>query len=175
MNSTDEPATELQLNQLERRGYQPTHPLSRAEAAHLLRELATCSETPAALVAEGLTGATPQDAHGLRLALETARRNLSDTPTGQSDQPQHELAAAFARRQQFWVDTCREPGQRQTHSEQVLDLHMRFGCRFLAPTSEQTKEILESLDTALPNWDRDHPELFFQSLELNFHELLRHC
>jgi hypothetical protein len=33
--------------------------------------------------------------------------------------------------------------------------------------------VLEALDAAMPLWDRDHPELFYQALELNFPQLVR--
>jgi hypothetical protein len=172
MNWTDEPATEPQINQLRRFGYQPAHPLTRGEAAHLLRDLEAHSETPATMAAEGLREITKQEAHGLRVALENARRAVTGGPP---DQAQHELAAATAKRQQFWVDTCCDPGKMQAPSAQVLELYMRYGCRFLAPTHEQAQEILDALDLAMPIWDRDHPDLFYQTLELNFRELLRHA
>jgi len=38
----------------------------------------------------------------------------------------------------------------------------------------QVQSILEALDSALPAWDRDSPEMFYRTLELNFPELLRH-
>lgn len=57
---------------------------------------------------------------------------------------------------------------------QVLELYQLYGCRFDTPTHSQVQEILEALDGASSHWDRDHPELFYQTLELNFPHLLRH-
>jgi hypothetical protein len=37
----------------------------------------------------------------------------------------------------------------------------------------QVQHILDALDAALPNWEREHPDLFYKTLELNFPELLR--
>lgn len=59
-------------------------------------------------------------------------------------------------------------------SKQVIDLYRRFGCRFCEPTHEQVDEVLGALDAAMPQWDTLHPELFYQTLELNFPELVRH-
>jgi len=173
MNWTEEPATEPQLTQLKRFGYQPLHPLTRSEAAHALRDLETNPQTPAVLEAEGLREINKQEALSLRLAVENARRAIAGAPPDQSDPARCELAAAIDRRQQFWVDTCCDPGRMQFPSAQVLDLYMRFGCRFLPPTREEVQDVLDALDIALPTWDRDHPELFYQTIELNFHTLLR--
>jgi hypothetical protein len=58
-------------------------------------------------------------------------------------------------------------------SAHALALHRSYGCRFSSPSLQQVQGILNALDAALPSWERDHPELFFQTLELNFSELLR--
>jgi hypothetical protein len=83
------------------------------------------------------------------------------------------LGVAAGKRQDFWIDTCREPPQMQDCSAQVLDLFMRYGCRFIAPSGEQVQEILNALDLLMPLWDRQQPELFYQTMELNFPELNR--
>jgi hypothetical protein len=49
------------------------------------------------------------------------------------------------------------------------------GCRFFAPNYEQVQEVLDALDNAMPLWDHDNPELFYQTLELNFPHLARRC
>jgi hypothetical protein len=82
------------------------------------------------------------------------------------------LEAALYDRRQFWMDTCREVLEMQTASRQVLELHIEHGCRFRVPSHTQVQYILDALDSALPGWDRDHPELFYRTLELNFPELL---
>jgi hypothetical protein len=35
------------------------------------------------------------------------------------------------------------------------------------------KAVLDALDGAMPLWDKEHPELFYQTLEINFPELVR--
>jgi molybdopterin-guanine dinucleotide biosynthesis protein A len=55
---------------------------------------------------------------------------------------------------------------------QVQELYRKHGCRFAEPTSEQVRGILDALDRAMPHWEREHPELFYQTLELSFPELL---
>jgi hypothetical protein len=35
------------------------------------------------------------------------------------------------------------------------------------------QHILDALDSAAPFWDKEHPELFYQTLQLNFPELVR--
>jgi hypothetical protein len=51
---------------------------------------------------------------------------------------------------------------------------MKNGCQYVEPTREQTQDIHDALDIALPAWEKEHPELFYQTLELNFPELRKH-
>jgi hypothetical protein len=79
-----------------------------------------------------------------------------------------------AERREFWLDTCREITEMHHASARVLELYRHHGCRFCAPTQSEVQEVLEALDTAMTNWEREHPELFYQTLELNFPLLVRH-
>ena len=75
-------------------------------------------------------------------------------------------------RQEFWLDTCREVNQMHLGSAQVQEFYRKHGCRFAPPTPAQVCGILDALDGAMPYWEKDHPELFYQTLELSFPELL---
>jgi hypothetical protein len=75
----------------------------------------------------------------------------------------------------FWGDTCREITEMHKASERVLRLYQKFGCRFTVPSRQQVQSVLEALDSALPQWEKQHPELFYTTLELNFPELVRHA
>jgi len=77
-----------------------------------------------------------------------------------------------ARRQEFWLDTCLGVAHLHFACVQVQELYRKHGCRFAAPTAEQVRGILDALDGAMPQWEKDHPELFYQTLELSFPELL---
>lgn len=83
------------------------------------------------------------------------------------------MAATTTSRVEFWLDSCREVREMRHGSMQVLELYQRFGCGLIAPSQRQAQEVLDALDTAMPMWDRDHIELFYQALELNFPELFR--
>ncbi len=63
----------------------------------------------------------------------------------------------------------------QVSSHDTIELYRKFGCRFCEPTRGQVEEVLTALDSAMPKWDTLHPELFYQTLELNFPELVRHA
>lgn len=104
-------------------------------------------------------------AYALRQAVESARRE------GRRDK----VLPAAHRRLQFWTDTCREAMQMQSPCSQAIELHRQHGCRFCVPAPRQVEYILDALDVALPSWDREHPALFFTTLELNYPELLRQC
>ncbi len=58
-------------------------------------------------------------------------------------------------------------------SQQMIDLYRMHGCRFCEPSPKQVQDVVEALDSALPQWETVHPELFYQTLELNFPELVR--
>jgi hypothetical protein len=83
------------------------------------------------------------------------------------------LEVALANRQDFWLETCRDPLKKLAGSHEVLELYRQYGCVFDTPTREQVQEILDALDVAMPQWDLERPDLFFQTLELNFKELHR--
>jgi hypothetical protein len=83
-------------------------------------------------------------------------------------------AAGGAARVEFWVDTCREITDMRMASKQVIDLYREQGCRFCVPTPNRVQNVLDALDSAMPQWEQQHRELFYQTLELNFPELVRH-
>jgi hypothetical protein len=79
-----------------------------------------------------------------------------------------------AKRQEFWLDTCRGVAHVHSGCAQVQHLYRKHGCRFTLPTLEQVRGILDALDRAMPKWESEHPELFYQTLELSFPELVIH-
>ena len=173
MSGLSEQATESQLGRLRQFGYSADCPLTKAEAAHLI-SLLEAHPQPAHAGSGGVE-APSRAAYALRLSIEHTRRALAEAGTAQSDHLQHSLDVAVAKRVDFWTESCRNPTRMQSRSASGMELYMKHGCRFLAPTREQTQGILNALDAASPIWDRDNPELFYQTLELNFPELLRHA
>ena len=61
----------------------------------------------------------------------------------------------------------------QHGSQKVIEFYRKYGCRFCAPSSQQVHHVLNALDSAISSWEKEHPELFYQTLELNFPELVR--
>ncbi|HEV2209354.1 MAG TPA: hypothetical protein VG167_11300 [Verrucomicrobiae bacterium] len=192
----DEPATEQQLMHLRNAGVPVSRPLTRTEAARLIREvrknparaleLSVPANAPSALPQRGsgeppppmamasngeISESTRMHAFKLREAGEAAHRAQAANPNAPNVLADA-VCTANARRE-FWLDTCREYKEMRIASMQVFELYQRYGCRFFAPNGQQTQEILTALDSALPSWDRDHPELFYQALELNFPQLVR--
>jgi hypothetical protein len=149
MDLTSE-ATQQQIAFLEQHGHSPRGPLTRAEAADLIRKLRTTEPEP-----------MPPNDH-----LAMYHLGMSFRISGAHSM--EELRA------EFWLDTCREATQMKTGSMQVHELNKAHGCRFAIPSREEVQEVLIALDTACPDWEVAHPELFFSTLELNFPELVRH-
>lgn len=172
MNWTEGPATWKQLRYLNQLGYKPDHALTKAEAVELIRQRGGRPELFTSLETD-VPRPSPQTAGELRSRVGLAKLGVSQATVAELDRAQQTLATAQTERQSFWVETCRDSGKALTNSTQVLELYRQYGCRFSTPLPKQVQYILDALDAALPSWDAQHPELFFQTLELNFPELLK--
>jgi hypothetical protein len=202
MDWVDEPATEQQLIYLRELGFTLGTPLRMTEAARLIRELrrnpgrlAAATTTTTAVVepagfaarssppvpqavkpratANDFSESTRVHVHKLRAAVEAAHRALAANSNGPNVRA--DAAASIHSRQEFWLDTCREVKEMRIGSVPVFELYQMQGCRFFPPNHEQVQELLDALDAAMPLWDRDNPELFYQTLELNFPHLVKRC
>ena len=164
MNLTQQPATETQLNYLRQHGVEPGHVLSRAEAVELIRNLGAHG-------AAGAGAAQLETPFPLRQAVARAMSALASASPANLDQCQRDLERAKKEREGFWLDTCKGTTLMANCTQLVHDLYRRKGCLFCVPVSRQAQDVLNALDGAHPSWDRDHPEIFYQTLELNFPEL----
>ena len=109
----------------------------------------------------------------LRQKVEQAQRAIIMAGRMKTEKMEHELAEAMAERQEFWIDTCLGVGKGHIACSQIPELYQEYGCRFESPSRNDVQYILDALDQAMAQWDKDHPELFFQTLELNFPTLVR--
>ncbi|HLH52125.1 MAG TPA: hypothetical protein VKY92_00700 [Verrucomicrobiae bacterium] len=99
--------------------------------------------------------------------------NYQDEPASEGKTGPQGRPAGLLEREEFWADTCREIPQMQHPSPAILDLYRRYGCRFCTPGRQQIQDILSALDPAVPSWEKEHPELFYQTLELNYPEMVK--
>jgi hypothetical protein len=106
--------------------------------------------------------------------VEIARRALETPGDDSGEVCRHAFDSAVARRQEFWMDSCREMREMKLGSRSAINLYHKHGCLLYPPSSLQVQAILDALDSAAASWDRDHPELFYETLSLNFPELRRH-
>ncbi len=173
MEFTDEPATWKQLKYLRQLGYQPDHRLSKSEATSLIYSLGGQTGGEAGLAPNRTEETTARGPSHLHARVENAQSAVAKAQQAEAERCRHELIKVVAERQEFWIDTCREAARMHSHAMPVLELYRKYGCLYNEPTHGQAQDILDALDSALPNWDRDHPELFYQTLGLNFPELLR--
>lgn len=171
MNWTDEPGTGNSIGADRRRANSGTDESQVIETTPRFDPLRGHKpHRPASGVGDGGLAAAP----GLRAAVEEARRAVDSARLETREQAAGALTMAIGLRQQFWIDTCCDPAQMHAPSGQVLEHYMKWGCRFVAPTRDQAQVVLDALDAALPHWDRDHAELFYETLQLNFPEIYRH-
>jgi hypothetical protein len=174
MDWSNEPATWKQLKYLREHGFTPPRPLNKAEALELIRGFGGTAVEIAAPVANQLRETTVNcNAYQLRSDVEKAKKRLQAAMASEFESAQVRLNSAISKRQEFWMDTCREARHVHLASLQVHELYQKHGCRFELPKNKDVQYILDALDSAVPNWDRDHPELFYQTLELNFPSLVR--
>jgi hypothetical protein len=189
MDWPDEPASEQQVMHLKNLGFVPTAHLTMTEAARLIRQYQRnlrrggnvsnlkplappgSDSTETQLGAGGVSESARNVAHRLHETAANAKRAMAVAP--QAANVRADLVSANATRLEFWLDTCRDIREMQIGSVQVYEFHHDYGHRLFAPTREQVQEILDALDTAIPSWDKEHPELFYKTLELNFPNLVR--
>ena len=173
MNWTEQPATWKQLRYLKRVGYKHDHALTKTEASELIAKFGGPAERLASVAEPPSHQTSKHEAYQLRLSVEEAKQRVVEAEAFGRVNAELDLALAVSKRQRFWVDTCCNPTQMQGASGQVVDFYRKFGCRFDTPATKAVQVILDALDSAMPSWDREHPALFYQTLELNFSHLLR--
>jgi len=189
MDWPDEPASEQQVIHLRRLGVAATPNLTMTEAARLIRQCqrnlhqtpsgtnsySRANSSPASSTPPGKADSVqprePSLAPRFHQTTVRAKRLIPMAPVATCAPA--DLAAARVRRVDFWLDTCRDMREMVVGNVQVYQLHHDYGHRLFAPTREQAEEILDALDTALPSWDKEHPELFYKTLELNYPDLIR--
>jgi hypothetical protein len=171
MDWSDEPATWRQLKSLKELGYTLERRLTRVEAAEIIHNLGGKPEV--ALSAAAVQEKPKISPLQLRHKVEQIKRDLAVAGWSKTEKMAQDLKAAMAERQQFWIDTCHGVPQGQVASLEIPELYQKFGCRFHAPSRNDVQYILDALDQAMPSWDKDHPGLFFQTLELNFPAVVR--
>ena len=164
MNGTVEPATARQLDYLREHGFAADYPLSKTEAVELIRSLFSHP------------GAVPHERRGphyYRERVEGARHALETGCVSELTDARLKLEAAMTQREEFWRDTCREGSELPHGSPEAMELYRTRGCCFCTPSRGQVEAVLEALDSGMPDWDAEHPELFYDTLQLNFPELQR--
>jgi len=165
MDFIDEPATWKQLRDLNRCGYQPDRRLTKDEASRLISKFR--GEPAAERAAEKAQARPTPNARQVFLSVATGGEGHNG---GTSEQ----YVPSKDERQEFWLSTCRGTTRIPCATRQVLELYRKHGCLFCEPTPKQVQDILDALDCAMPRWEKEHPELFYQALKLNFPELVRH-
>jgi len=186
MDWPDEPASEQQVVRLKSLGCVPTAHLTMTEAARLIRQYQkslrqtgsipslkpSASNAPAnPAVSATLSESARNMAHRLHETAANAKHAMAVAPGAANVRA--DVVAAIAARVEFWLDTCREVREMQIATVQVYELHHDYGHRLFAPTREQVQEVLDALDVGIPLWDKEHPDLFYKTLELNFPNLVR--
>jgi len=175
MNWIEGPATWKQLRFLSQHGVKPDKALTKAEASELIRKHGGDPDKLVIAAAESspTQSLVQESAHQLRMGVETAMQALAAPGAAARDKLHHELSMAISKRQEFWLDTCRDVRKTFSATAQAHELYQKHGCRFATPMPKHVQHILDALDSAAPFWDKDHPELFYQTLQLNFPELVR--
>jgi hypothetical protein len=173
MDWSDEPATWRQLKSLRELGYAVERRLTKVEAAEIIRSLGGKSEPAPSAIATAVQDRPKVGPLHLRHKVEQARREMATAGWSKTEKMAHQLATVIAERQQFWMDSCQGMTRSELACLEIPELYQKYGCRFELPSRADVQYILDALDQAMSTWDKDHPELFFQTLELNFPTLVR--
>ena len=174
MDWSNEPATWKQLKYLREHGFTPPRPLNKAEALELIRGFGGTAVEIAAPVANQLRETTVNcNAYQLRSDVEKARKSLQAAMASEFESAQVRLNSAISKRQEFWMDTCREARHVHLASLQVHELYQKHGCRFELPKKQGRAIYPGCARFRRSQLGSDHPELFYQTLELNFPSLVR--
>jgi hypothetical protein len=156
----EDPATEKQLAYLLKFGYTPSGPLTRGDASDLIEKFSDDPER-CKIRDENQTQEMVQQEAATAWNLHT------EVNQAKAD-PEEDLEFATGQRLEFWGGTFNVA---KAEDGQGLELHMSYGRLFEAPSEKQIQEIIDALDAQFPEWDRDNPELFYQTVELNHPEL----
>ena len=179
MSWRDEAATEKQIKYLAEFGYVADRPLSKGEASDLISQFSEDDERcrirddNQRVREEGSFEEDQKQAFRIHQQLEEALKELANAQRGEIQDWKEEVTALTRARIDFWKDTFRDIADMADFCEQAGNLSAGFGFRFKIPTTKQIQSILDALDKAWAVWDRDKPTIFFETLELNFPELLR--
>ena len=174
MDWENQPATWKQLRYLKQHGHKPDRHLTKTAAEELIVSMGgpatTVAEAPPP-VPVAVRQSPREEAYQLRSAVEQAKKAVSAARREDLHRTEQNLAMAISKREMFWIDTCRDPTRMQAACGAVLDFYRKYGCSLEAPSHKQLREVLSALDSALPLWEREHPELLYKTLELNYPEL----
>jgi hypothetical protein len=158
----DDPASDKQLAYLSKFGYTHVGPLSKGEASKLIGEF---EEDPERCRIRDASSRKASEASVEELAKGEAYQLHSDVVNAD----RCDLKLAKQTRIAFWTAAF-------SPSDEFLmpyELYEAYGQHYRKPKREQIQHILDALDAAMPTWDRDHTELFFETLKINFPELKR--
>lgn len=188
-----EPATERQLQYLEQLGQDLGGlNLTKAEASELIAKLCadqTGPEPEPEVEEETTEEYIEHEAYRLHEEIDSARASLNseeNSPLPDAEEEQDlvereksiadcraDLKLAQDSRIEFWLLTFEKIDLSGSYIS-TSDYYDKWGKRFKKPKRAQVEAILDALDSsAAPAWDKDHPELFYRTLEINFPVLLR--
>ena len=179
MSWDTEPATEKQLAYLKMFGYVPENPLSKSAAHDLIDQF---EEDPERREIRRQNQKRESDAYELELRellafylhrdCDDAARKLENAPDKFKREATAKLKSCKKSRLDFWKNSI-NCDERLSECYQGFMFYRQWGCQFKTPSAEKIQAILDALDSKLPTWDKDNPKLFYETLEINFPELLR--
>jgi hypothetical protein len=175
MNWDAEPATQNQLAYLKLFGYVPENPLTKSAAHDLLDQF---EEDPARREIRRQNQLREANEYEKDLAFnlhrdcDEAARKSQDAPDKYNREAAAKLRDCQKYRVLFWKDTF-GGNEHLAECDQGWLFFRKWGCQFKTPSAEKIQAVLGALDSKLPTWDKDNPKLFYETLELNFPELLR--
>ncbi len=123
--------------------------------------------------------ALEQQIASTRELIESTESKIGDQPT-EIKEAKEELRYRQSLRAKFWKATFTQLGADPDDIEDLIDycdvidrFYDGYGHYFKVPTLKQVDDILEVLDKALPDWDKQEPQSFYEKYKVSFPDKIK--
>ncbi len=167
-------ATERQLTRLQREHEEKRNELSqyRHELEDIQRKVQTAED-------EVQRTALEQQIASTRELIESTESEIADQPT-EIKEAKEELRYRRSLRAKFWKATFTQLQADPDDTEDLIDycdvidrFFDSYGRYLKAPTLKQVGDIVEALDKASPDWDKQEPQSFYARYKASFPDKIK--
>jgi len=167
-------SAERQLNDLRQ-----AHEQERKELSQYRRELEDIQRRLQKTEDEIRQTALQQQIASTQELIESTESEIRDQPT-EIKEAKEEFHYRQSLRTKFWKATFTQLGANPDDTEDLIDycdvidrFYEGYGHCFKVPTLKQVSDILEALDKASPDWDKQEPQSFYANYKASFPDAVK--